>query len=317
MRARHELGELLRARRDRISPRDVGLSDDRPRRVPGLRREEVARLAGVSVGHYTRLEQGRDVGVSADVLDAVADALRMPDDERRRLFELVGPSRRSRRRPVPHPQRVRPGVEALVHLVPAPALVIGRRLDVLASNQLARVLLCDFDALPLAHRNQARWLFLDPVSRARYLDWDLVARESASDLRARADRHPDDAVLADLVAELGDESPEFARWWAGTGPPPRRLVTVRLRHPAIGELTLSHEVLTVSDVDDQVVQIDVPAPGSASERALQVLAGEAARPSGGSAPQGFATGFGAPHRRDVGGDVAVPDRLVPDDRDER
>jgi transcriptional regulator with XRE-family HTH domain len=269
---RDQLREFLRSHRDRLSPAELGIADDRPRRVPGVRREEVARLAGVSVDYYTRLEQGRDVSIAADVVDAIADALRLTDDERRALFELAQPTRPRRRSPAR--QRIRHSIGGLVEMLPASAVLVGRRLDVLATNHLATVLLGDFAATPRNRGNQARWVFLDPVARSRYLDWEGVARDSVEDLRDQFARHPDDPRLAALITELSNRSDQFARWWEGGERQSRHFGPRRYHHPAVGELTLIHEALIVADAEDQVVYIDFAEPGSSSDVALRRLASE-------------------------------------------
>jgi transcriptional regulator with XRE-family HTH domain len=270
MSARDELRDLLRSRRDQLSPDDVGLDGSGPRRVPGLRREEVARLAGVSVDYYTRIEQGRDIGVSGDVLHAIANALQLTEVERDRLFEIVQPTP-TRRKPVAAHQRVRDSVIALLEMLPIPAVLVGRRLDILASNPLARALLCDFDSLPRERRNQALWTFLDPLARERYLDWEIVAQDSVAALRQHAGRYPHDARLSSLVGELANRSPEFQSWWVGIEPTRPCSGTRRYDHPAVGELTLAHEALEVADADDQVIYVDIAEPGSRSELALHRL----------------------------------------------
>jgi len=216
MAAKEELRDFLRSRRARLTPADVGLPvTPGVRRVPGLRREEIAQLANLSVDYYMRLEQGRDINVSEDVLKAVADVLRLREDERTHLYDLARPIQ-SRRKPRPQPHRVRPGILALVQTLPTPAFVVDQRLDVLATNQIARALLFNFDAHPRPERNHARWVFLDPQARERYLDWEEVARDCVATLRMHAGRHPDDLELAALVGELTVKSPEFSRWWAIT-----------------------------------------------------------------------------------------------------
>ena len=164
-----QLREFLRSRRDRLQPGDVGLPARGQRRVPGLRREEIATLAGVSTDYYVRLEQGRDISASADVLDAIARALQLDEAERAHLHHLAKPH--PMRRTAAAPQRVRPGVRLLLEGLSTPAFVLGRCLSVLASNRMARALLTDFDAMPASERNHARWVFLDPVARERYTDW--------------------------------------------------------------------------------------------------------------------------------------------------
>jgi transcriptional regulator with XRE-family HTH domain len=271
MAVREELRDFLRSRRDRLRPSDVGLEDDRPRRVPGLRREEVARLAGVSVDYYTRLEQGRDIGVSGDVLLAIADALQLAEHECSRLFDIVQPTRERRRKDFSR-QRIRHSVTALLELLPIPAVVVGRRLDILASNPLARALLCDFDSLPRDRCNYARWIFLDALARERYLEWETVARDCIGDLREHAGRYPHDAKLSRLIGELSARSPEFRIWWPDTEPTRRHFGTRHYEHPVVGELTLRHEALVVADADDQVIHLDIAEAGSRSELALHRLA---------------------------------------------
>jgi transcriptional regulator with XRE-family HTH domain len=273
--ANDELREFLRSRRARLAPTDVGLpAGGRSRRVPGLRREELAGLAGVSVDYYTRLEQGRDISVSKDVLLAVAAALRLRDDERDYLLELAQPTRVTRRaRAMVGPnEQVRQSVASIVELLPVPAFVVGRRLDVLASNRLARLLLCDFEALQPEQRNHARWVFLDPVARGRYLDWAAIARDNVASLRMQAGRYPDDARLAALVGELSVKSPDFARWWPEHEVLRRRHGTKRYLHPDIGELTIAYEALTISDAADQILYAYTAEAGSTSEQALRRLA---------------------------------------------
>lgn len=273
--AKDELREFLRSRRARLTPSEVGLAaGSRQRRVPGLRREELAGLAGVSVDYYTRLEQGRDITVSNEVLLAVAAALRLRDDERDYLLELAQPSRTSRkaRATVAPREQVRQSILSIIDLLPAPAFVIGRRLDVLASNRLARLLLCDFDAVAPEQRNHARWVFLDPAARDRYLDWEAVARDQVASLRMQAGRYPDDAQLAALVGELTVKSQDFARWWPEHAVLRFGYGTKRYRHPDIGELTIAYEALKVSDTEEQILYAYTAEPGSDSERALQRLA---------------------------------------------
>lgn len=273
MDTKEELRLFLRSRRARVAPEDVGLVPGRgPRRVAGLRREELARLAGVSVDYYTRLEQGRDLNVSEEVLGAVADALLLEADERAHLFDLAQPSRTRRRVSTPPQSRVRPGVRILVDSLTTPAFVLGRRLDILATNAMARALLRDFDAVPLRDRNHARWVFLDPVARERYLDWDLVARENVASLRMQAGRYPEDVELAQLIGELSVKSDEFATWWAEHEVLRQGHGTKRYHHPVVGELTIAYEALPVPDAVDQVLFVYTAEPGSPSAEALGLLA---------------------------------------------
>src|SRR6478736_3823537 len=181
-----ELAEFLSVRRARLTPQDVGLEGQAPRRrVPGLRREELARLAGVSVDYYTRLEQGRSRSASADVLDALAAALQLNDAERQHLHLLAQPQPAQRKRR-PRPQSVDMATLRLLELfdqVSSPAFVLGRRLDVLAHNRLAGALITEFRELPAPLRNQARFVFLDPHARELYADWNEVAADTAALLR--------------------------------------------------------------------------------------------------------------------------------------
>lgn len=263
-----ELSEFLRLRRDRLRPVDVGLPERGQRRVPGLRREEIASLAGVSTDYYVRLEQGRNITASEGVLDAIARALRLDEAERAHLHHLAKP-RPARRSPA-RPQRVRPGVHLLLDRLSTPAFVLGRRLDVLATNRLARALLVDFDAMAAAERNHARWVFLDPRARDLYVDWETVARDNVAVLRMDVGSHPDDAALSALIGQLSVASPEFARWWADHDVLVRGHGAKRFRHPVVGEIELRYEALDLAD-EDQTLFVYSADPGSASERALALL----------------------------------------------
>jgi transcriptional regulator with XRE-family HTH domain len=270
--AKPELREFLRSRRARITPEEAGL---RPqpgaRRVPGLRREEVALLAGVSVDYYVRLERGRNINVSETVLDALARALNLDDIERGHLFALARPVR-TQRRSIP-PQRVRPGLyRVLDSLADIPAMVVGRRLDVLASNRMARALITDFEAMPSWDRNMARYLFLDPRARELYLDWAAGARSAVSALHLYAGRHPHDPQLAKLVGELSVRDEDFRRWWADHDVFRHTFGTKRMRHPVVGELTLDYEALTDTEDPEQWLGLHTAEPGSPSEQGLRLLA---------------------------------------------
>ncbi|MEU6317857.1 helix-turn-helix transcriptional regulator [Streptomyces sp. NPDC047009] len=267
-----ELGEFLRTRRAKISPVQAGLPPaSTVRRVPGLRREEVAQLAGVSVDYYVRLERGRGTNVSDAVLDAVARALGLSGDERSHLFALARPTRR-RPRPLP-PQRVRPALYRLLDkLTDVPALVIGRRTDVLATNRLFRALYTDFDALPRRERNMARFIFLDDAARSLYDDWEGIARSSVAALHLYAGQHPHDPQLAELVGELSLKDTDFRTWWADHDIKRRTYGTKHFHHPLVGDLTLDYEALAVTGDPDQILGLYTAEPGSASEEALGLLA---------------------------------------------
>ncbi|QIQ02183.1 helix-turn-helix transcriptional regulator [Streptomyces liangshanensis] len=283
------LSDFLRARRAAMDPASLGIHDPSPRRVPGLRREELAALAGVSVDYYTRLEQGRPITPSESVLDALANALQFDPAERSYLHAVArrqGPGRR--RAPRAAQQKVRPGVHALLaRLGETPAFVLGRRTDVLATNRMARVLLADFDAAPVRDRNAVRWIMLDEAARSLFGDsWEQVASVFVGTLRMDAARHPDDTRTAELVGELSMKSEPFRRWWAGQKVVRIGHDTKVLHHPIVGELTLRTEALTFPDDPDQTLFTFLADPGSASDEALTMLSSWAAEPgrSGGSRP---------------------------------
>jgi transcriptional regulator with XRE-family HTH domain len=268
-----DLGDFLRSRRARITPQDAGLAPEPgARRVPGLRREEVARLAGVSVDYYVRLERGRGVNASEAVLDAVARALQLDGTERSHLFAVARPTR-GRPRPLP-PQRVRPGLHrVLATMTTVPALVIGRRLDVLAANPMGRALFTDFDALPHRERNMARFIFLDEAARELYADWPSSARGTVAALHLYAGRHPHDPLLAGLIGELSLRDQDFRRWWADHDVQRRTHGSKHYHHPVVGDLVLEYEALTPAGDRDQTLGLHTAEPGSPSEHGLQLLAG--------------------------------------------
>jgi transcriptional regulator with XRE-family HTH domain len=234
-----ELREFLRSRRARVTPAAAGLPLlPGPRRVPGLRREEVAQLAGVSVDYYVRLERGRTAGVSESVLEGVARALQLNELERTHLFTLAKPSR-SRPRPLP-PQQVRPGLRLVVDsMTDVPVLVLGRRLDVLAANPLARALFTDFDALPPHFRNMARLIFLHDHVRSLCTDWRAAAQGIVANLRLYAGRYPDDPALAELVGDLSVQDPDFRRWWADHDVNQHTFGVRHCHHGLVGDLELT------------------------------------------------------------------------------
>nr|WP_090277514.1 helix-turn-helix transcriptional regulator [Mycolicibacterium komanii]CRL72079.1 putative transcriptional regulator [Mycolicibacterium komanii] len=277
-----ELKEFLRTRRARLRVDDVEIGGtSRVRRVPGLRREEVAQLAGVSVDYYSRLEQGRHLNVSDEVLDAVARALRLDEVERSYLFQIARTNtRRARRRPAPV-QRVRPGVRRVLETLDdvTPAFVFGRRMDMLAANRLARALIGDFEALPPRERNLLRFTFLDESARELYTDWEEVARDNVAILRLDAGRHPDDPLLTELVGELAVKSEEFRRWWADHNVRERTHGTKRYHHPLVGDLAVNYESVAVLGDPDQTLCIYTAEPGSPSETALRLLANWTGTPS--------------------------------------
>jgi transcriptional regulator with XRE-family HTH domain len=267
----HELGAFLKACRARLRPDDVGLPETGGhRRVAGLRREEAAALASISVDYYTRLEQGR-IQASAAVLGVLARALRMDDDQRTYLYEIAhkadaAPRRRRSR------QTVRPAMRRLLEqLTDTPALVLGRRLDVLQWNRAAAALFTDFGAVPAAQRNYLRLLFLHPGVRAMHLDWDHDARDAVAALRMEAATDPDDPELAALVGELSLRDADFRTWWAERHVNSATYGTKHYRHPTVGELTLDCDTWQSPDGSGQRLMVLTAESGSPSGDGLRIL----------------------------------------------
>ncbi|MGA5135126.1 helix-turn-helix domain-containing protein [Streptomyces olivoreticuli] len=269
-----ELRDFLCSRRARIRPDEIGAAPHAGRRrVPGLRREEVAQLAGVSVDYYVRLERGRNPNVSADVLDAVSRALRLDAAERAHLFDLARPKPARTRRATQAPQRVRPGLRQILDALPGtPAMILGHRLDVLAANPLAKALYTDFDALPHRDRNLARFIFLDPAAHNLLADWERAARGTVAALRLYAGRNPHDPLLSDLVGQLSVHDEDFRQWWADHDVLEYTHGTKLYHHPLAGELALEYESLTLPDDPDQALYLYTAAAGSPSDHALRLLA---------------------------------------------
>lgn len=268
-----EFGEFLRARRARLRPEDAGITGyGGRRRVPGLRREELAQLAGLSVDYYVRLEQGRrGHHASAAVLDAIARALRLDDDERTHLHRLARPTR-SPRRAGPR-QQVRPQLRALLDAITdAAAYIVGRRTDVLAQNRLGAALIADFDRLPARQRNFARYFFTDEPAQALFADWPAKARDLAGYLRIDAGRHPDDPAMAELVGELSLRSDLFRRLWADHPVRGKTHATAALNHPVVGRLDLAYEALRIPDDPDQLLITYSAPPDSEAAHSLRLLA---------------------------------------------
>jgi transcriptional regulator with XRE-family HTH domain len=272
-RQRPDIGEFLRSRRARIQPADAGLQVyGERRRVPGLRREELAQLAGISADYYVRLEQGRLDNVSDEILDAVARALRLTRAERDHLYELAG---RARDRRVRAEQAVRPSQQwVLDALQGAAAYVVGTGLDILAWNRLTCVLhAVDLDALPAEERNWARVIFLEEGVRARLRPWEQVARLVIGGLRMNVARHPDDPRMAALVEELTAKSPEFRKWWPDHPVSAEPTGRYGFWHPDVGEFTLSLEAFTFPYTVDTHLVVFTAAPGSPGRAALDALEG--------------------------------------------
>ncbi|GAA1516292.1 helix-turn-helix domain-containing protein [Kribbella lupini] len=266
-----ELGAFLKARRAALSPDEVGLPDLGRRKVKGLRREEVAQLAAISVDYYTRLEQGR-VQASATVLATLVRALRLTDDEQTYLYAVAGKTdaRPRRRRPV---QKVRPAIRRLLdQLGETPAVALGQRMDIVAWNRTAAALFTDFAQLPVAHRNYIRLIFADPAVRAMHVDWQHDARDAVAALRMEAVATPDDPALAQLVGELSVTDADFRVWWAEQRVNSAAYGTKHYRHAVVGDLTLDCDVWASPDGSGQRLMVLTAEPGSPSYDGLRILA---------------------------------------------
>ncbi|MFD8614117.1 helix-turn-helix transcriptional regulator [Streptomyces sp. NPDC059631] len=280
---RDEVRDFLTSRRARISPGQAGLPEGPRRRVPGLRRSEVAALADMSVEYYAKLERGSLAGVSPAVLESVARVLRLDDAERAHLLNLAQAAdgtdvlARPRRRRTGDRWKIHRSLQWTLDAVTAgPAFVRNGRLDVLATNQLARAFHHDLYATPGNQANLARFQFLDPASRRFYPDWDMFAAVTVAILRTEAGRNPHDRDLHDLIGELATRSEEFrTRWGAhdvrhhGTG-------TKHFHHDIVGEVTLAYEGLELAAEPGLTMTVYAAEPGSASEEALRLLASWAA-----------------------------------------
>jgi len=250
--SRAGLAELLRTRRDRLTPADVGLPAGSRRRTAGLRREEVAQLAGVSATYYTFLEQGRDVRPSRQVVAALAGALRLSPAERAHLFQLAGIPLAADDQDLV--ETVDPVVGTLVsRLDPFPAYVKGGRWDVLAANRAARALFTDWAALAPGDRNKVWWMFTDPAARKVYVEWEQEASDLLGRFRAAAARRPDDPAFTTLIERLHQASPEVRDWWPRYEVRPVGSGTKRLHHPALGDVAFQHTVLQVADHPEQML----------------------------------------------------------------
>ncbi|MFG2789541.1 helix-turn-helix domain-containing protein [Streptomyces sp. NPDC048419] len=283
---RNELAAFLKARRAQLDPAEVGLPDPGTRRkVAGLRREEVAQLAAISVDYYTRLEQGR-VRASASVLATLARALRLDEDQQRYLYELAGKTdaRPRRRRSA---QRVRPAMKRLLdQLTQTPALVLGKRMDVLEWNSAAAALYIDFSQLPADRRNYVSLLFTDPVMRGMHQQWEHDARDAVAALRMEAAADPDDPELARLVGELSVQDADFRTWWAEHRVNTASYGTKHYRHRLVGDLTLDCDTWASPDGSGQRLMVLTAEPGSPSHDALSILTSWTAEQAKPSMPEG-------------------------------
>jgi transcriptional regulator with XRE-family HTH domain len=267
------IGQYLRARRELVRPADVGVPDlGGRRRVSGLRREEVAMLAGVSADYYIRLEQGRDQHPSQQVLEALARALQLDDDATAHLHRLATPPTR-RRRKTTRPEKVPEGILQLIaSWSQTPAYVLGRYMDVLAANPLATELAPYY----VKGQNVLRAAFLDPRVRDMYEDWERVTETTVAGLRALVGPDIDDPRLNELVGELSVRSERFRQLWARHDVRAKRSGTTRLDHPQVGPLELSYEKLPIPDTDRQTLAVYHAVPGSPSSQSLALLAATAA-----------------------------------------
>jgi transcriptional regulator with XRE-family HTH domain len=261
----HPLGDYLRARRQLVQPEDVGLRVTGLRRVPGLRREEVALLAGISSDYYLRLEQGRDRNPSLQVLEALAQVLQLDENAREYLMSLAQP--RSRTPSRPRAERVAVGIRQLLDVVGLPAFVEGRYFDVLASNRLAQAL----SPTLVPGTNRLRSVFLDPAERDLYPDWDRAVSHLVAGFRASVGVEIDDPRCVQLVGELALASEPFRRLWARHDVKVREGAPARMQHPQVGELLLRREKLEISGSQGQLLVMYHAEPGSHSAESLALL----------------------------------------------
>lgn len=274
----NDIAEFLASRRANVTPEQAGLPGSGKRRVPGLRREEVATLAGVSIDYYKRLERGNLSGVSDSVLEALARALQLDDAERAHLFDLArlaSPGAPRRRRPVP--QVVRPAVQRILDGMTTPAIVRNSRVDYLAANTLGRALYAPLFESREQPANSARFTFLDPAAKEFFVNWERTARDLVAHLRSEAGRNPYDGGLTDLVGELSMRSDDFRTWWAAHDVRFHQTGVKRLRHPVVGEIELGYDVMELPD-GGLTLSVCTAEPGSRSEEALDLLASWSATP---------------------------------------
>jgi len=280
--ARNDIREFLTSRRAKITPEQAALpAYGHNRRVKGLRREEVAMLAGISVEYYTRLERGNAAGVSEDVLEGIARALQLDDAERVHLFDLIraanATSTTARRRP--SQERVRPTVQRILDSITAPAYVRNGRLDILAANTLGAALyspvLDDASGTP----NMARFIFLNPRAGEFFHNWESIANDAVAILRAEAGRDPYDRRLSDLIGELSTRSDEFRVGWASHNVKFHCTGAKTLHHPVVGDLNLDYEALDLPGDAGQRILIYSAEPASRSHEVLDLLASWATTPA--------------------------------------
>jgi transcriptional regulator with XRE-family HTH domain len=295
---RRDLQEFLTTRRSRITPEQAGLPVfGANRRVTGLRREEVALLAGISVEYYIRLERGAVGGVSDGVLDGLVHALQLDEAERDHLYRLVRtastPASRATRR-TPARRRVRPAIQRILDQMPMPAYLRNGRFDVLAANDLGRALYSPMYEHAAVHTpgetpNSARYVFLDPAASEFFVDFDQVADDCVAFLRAEAGRDPYNKDLSSLVGELSTRSEDFRRRWAAHDVRYHRTGRKRLHHPLVGDLELDYEAFELAGDPGQRINVYTAAPDSPSAAALTMLASWSAAPPITTTPENEAT----------------------------
>ena len=280
---RAEVRQFLSSRRGRISPEQAGIEPyGGRRRVPGLRREEVARLAGVSVDYYTRLERGNLSGVSDSVLDAIAGALELDRAEHDHLYDLARAANTSDRKRAAGaagstPSRVRPELQYLLDTITgAPAFIGNNRLDIVAANTLGYALYSDMYRTPSRPANHSKFIFLDPRAHNFYTDWDRAAKTNVAILRREAGRNPHHKGIAELVGELSMHSDEFRTLWAAHNVRRHYAGTKFFQHPVVGLLELNYQVLGLEEDPGHTLTVYPATPGSPSEEALKLLASWAA-----------------------------------------
>jgi transcriptional regulator with XRE-family HTH domain len=276
-----EIRDFLASRRARITPEQAGLpAYGGKRRVPGLRREEVALLAGISVEYYTRLERGNARGVSQGVLEGIARALQLDEAERAHLIDLArigNTTRPPHRRPTR--QRVRPSVQRILDsMTGTPAFVQNGRLDILYANQLGSALLSEIFRDPVRPANAARFFFLNPRATEFYVEWESIAHDVVALLRAEAGRDPYDRGLSDLIGELSTRSEEFGVRWAAHDVRFHRTGVKHFHHPVVGDLTLSYEALELPADPGLTIFAYTAEPNSPSHNALSLLASWSSTP---------------------------------------
>jgi len=269
-----ELADFLRRARANVDPSGVSLpADGRVRRVPGLRREEVAFLAGVSTDYYTRLEQGRNINPSDAVLKAIARALDLDAAGSAHLSNLVRAGGGAEPEQLAGMRVPRAGLRQLIDaLVHQPALILGRRSEVVASNRVAHALFTDFDRIPPRERNYTRWLLLSSEARDLFVDWAVQARVAVENLRLDVATYSTDPATWELIEELKERSTEFRQWWEEHRVQQRTYGSKRMRHPRVGELTVDYETLTFPNDPEIRLFIFTSEAGSSSRRAIEQLA---------------------------------------------